>query len=109
MQTLVRNLFLLTALVLFIFAAGSFARTAQNQIYLLYAVLMLVDAVVMLVCGLYINRKVKLIFWFAVSALALNIFLTIFDQVGLADILFALLNLITLVMLFMSRKEFLPQ
>jgi hypothetical protein len=109
MKNPVRNLFFLTTLVLFIFAAGSIARAAQNQIYLVYAVLMLADAVVMLVCGLYIDRKHKVIFWFAVSALALNIFLTIFDQVGLVDILFALLNLMTLVILFMSRKEILPQ
>ena len=109
MQNLVRYLFFLTTLVLFIFATGSFARAAQNQIYLLYAVLMLADAVVMLVCGLYIDRKNKTTFWFAVSALALNIFLTIFDQVGLVDILFVLLNLITLVILFVSRKEILPQ
>jgi hypothetical protein len=39
--------------------------------------------------------------------LVLNIVPTIFDQFGLADLLFVLLNLVTLAFLIMSRREFL--
>ncbi len=109
----VSYLFFITAIALTILAAGSFMRVNENPdmriIYVLYAVLMLGDALAMLVCGLYINRKIKMIFWFAVIILGLNIILTIFDQFGLADLLFVLLNLITLAPLLVLRKEFLPQ
>jgi hypothetical protein len=39
----------------------------------------------------------------------LNIVLTIFDQVGLVDVLFMLLNAVTLAALYLSRNEFLPE
>lgn len=67
------------------------------------------DAIAMLVCGLYIARQIKLIFWIAVIILSLNIILTIFDQFGWIDFLFSLLNVITLAALLVYRKEFLPQ
>lgn len=38
----------------------------------------------------------------------LNIFPTIFDQFGLVDLLFLSLNLTTLIILVVARKEFLP-
>jgi len=39
--------------------------------------------------------------------LALNIIPTIFDQFGLADLFFVLLNFATLISLVVARKEFL--
>jgi hypothetical protein len=44
-----------------------------------------------------------------VTVLSLNIALTVFDQFGLADLLFVLLNIGTLAALIIHRKEFLPQ
>ncbi len=79
------------------------------RIYILYSVLMAGDAVCMFICGLFLARKTKLFFWFAVIVLSLNIVLTIFDQFGLADLLFVLLNIGTLSSLIIHRKEFLPQ
>lgn len=109
----VRYLFFITAIVLLVFGAGSFMRMNGNPdmkiIYGIYAVLMFGDAIAMLICGLYINRQMKAIFGFAVMVLSLNIVLTIFDQFGLIDLLFLLLNVITLVALLVFRKEFLPQ
>ncbi len=109
----IKYLFFVTAIALAILAAGSFMRVNEDPdmhiIYVLYAVLMVGDALAMLVCGLYINRKIKMIFWFAVIILGLNIILTIFDQFGLIDLLFVLLNLITLAPLLVLCKEFLPQ
>jgi hypothetical protein len=108
-----RYLFFVTASALVVFGIGSFMRDDPNLsiklMYNLYAVLMLGDAIAMLVCGLYINRHIKTIFWFAVVVLGLNIVLTLFDQFGLIDLLFSLLNIITLTILLALRKELLPQ
>ena len=82
-------------------------NTGMRIFYIFYAVFMLGDAFAMLFCGLYINRKMKLVFWFAVIVLGLNIVLILFDQFGLVDLLFSLFNLITLAALIILRKEFL--
>ena len=79
------------------------------MIYKVYAILMFGDALVMLLCGLLLNRKFSGIFWIAVTILSLNIILTIFDQFGLIDLFFVLLNSSTLGLLLILRKEFLPQ
>ena len=107
------HLFFLTAIILAVLAAGTLIRINEDRgmaaVYTLYAVLMFGDAIAMLVCGLYINRQIRLIYWFAVVVLGLNIVLTIFDQFGLIDLLFLLLNLLTLALLLASRRHFLPQ
>jgi len=106
-----RVLFFLNAAILAILSILSFLRAFMGtdlRIYIFYSVLMAGDAACMLICGLFLDRKIKLIFWFAVTLLSLNIILTIFDQFGLADLLFLLLNLVTLVPLLIFRKEFLP-
>ena len=112
-RILVQYLFFISAIALVILSAGSFMRVDPNSnikiVYIVYAVLMLGDAAAMLICGLYINRQIKGVYWFAVIVLALNIVLTIFDQFGLIDFLFVLLNIITLIPLLVLRKEFFPQ
>lgn len=109
----IKYLFFITAVLLAVLGLGSFMRVNTNPemmiVYALYALLFFGDAIAMLVCGLYINRKIKPIFWFAVTVLSLNIILTIFDQFGLVDFLFLLLNLITLIPLLVLRKELLSQ
>ncbi len=67
---------------------------------------MLADSAAMLVCGLLMERPRKSIFWLAAGVLGVNILLTIADQFGMIDLLFLLLNIITLVMLIKSRREF---
>ena len=111
--TLVRFLFFITAIVLAALSAGSFMRINGNPdmkiAYSIYAILMFGDAIATLVCGLYLGRQMKVIYWFAVFVILLNIILTIFDQFGLIDLLFLLLNVVTLVALIAARKELLPQ
>ncbi|MBI5945062.1 MAG: hypothetical protein HY864_11885 [Chloroflexi bacterium] len=109
---LTRFLFYLTAAILAILSVASFLRSFMGsdlQIYKLYSVLMAGDAACMFICGLFLARKSKLFFGFAVTVLSLNIILTVFDQFGLADLLFVLLNLGTLASLIIHRKEFLPE
>ena len=107
-----RYLFLLTVLVLVVFGTGSLLRIGSNPngtvLYLFYAIVMFGDALLMGGCAWQLPRKTKFAFFFPVFVLALNIIPTIFDQFGLADLLFVLLNIATLVFLILARKEFLP-
>lgn len=113
LPTLVQYLFFFTAAVLMAFGLGSMFRAGPSPdmklLYMVYAILMLGDALAMLACGLFIRRRKALVFWFAVILLGLNIILSIFDQFGLVDLLFVLLNLFTLGPLIALRREFLPQ
>ena len=107
-----RFLFFLTAVILAVFSVLSFLRSFMGvdlRIYIVYSILMAADAGCMFVCGLFLNRKIKLLFWFAFTLLGLNILLTIFDQFGVVDFLFVLLNMATLAALIIFRKELLPQ
>lgn len=105
-----RFLFLLTAAVLVVFGVGSILRIGAKPenilLYTFYAILMFGDAALMAFCAWQLPKKTKFIFYFSVVVLALNIFPTIFDQFGLADLLFVLLNIATLVFLILARKEF---
>jgi hypothetical protein len=107
-----RYLFLFTFVILIVLGIGSLLRIGANPahtvLYIFYAVIMFIDAVAMLFCGLLLNKRTKLIFFLSIIVLAGNILPTIFDQFGLADLLFVLLNLITLAFLLIARKEFHP-
>jgi len=109
---LARYFFLFTFAVLVVLGIGSLLRIGTNPdhtvLYIFYAVIMFVDAVAMLFCGLLLNKHTRLIFFLSISVLAGNILPTIFEQFGLADLLFLLFNLITLTFLLIARKEFLP-
>jgi len=109
---LTRYFFLFTFVVLVVLGIGSLLRIRANPdhmvLYIFYAIIMFGDAVAMLFCGLLLNKRTKLIFFLSIIVLAGNILPTIFDQLGLADLLFVLLNLITLAFLLIARKEFLP-
>ena len=110
---IVRYLFVIAAIELVIFGAGSMMRVADNpdmkNIYISYAVLMFGDAIAMLIFSFYIHRQIKAVYGSAVIFLSLNIILTIFDQFGLIDILFVFLNAMILAALYILRKELLPQ
>jgi len=105
-------LFLFTVVILAVFGIGSILRIGTNpdQVFLygFYTAAMFGDAVVMVFCVWLLNQRLKFAFHLSAVVLALNILPTIFDQFGLVDMLFVLLNLITLVALIAARKEFLP-
>jgi len=109
---LTRYLFLLTAAILAVLGTGSFLRIntnpARTALYVFYALAMFGDAAAMLFCGLQLTKRTKQVFYLSAFVLALNIFLTIFDQFGFVDLLFVLLNFATLVSLVLARKELLP-
>jgi hypothetical protein len=104
-------LFLFTAAILIVFGAGSLLRIGSNPdqtyLYVFYATAMFGDGLLMGFCAWQLPKRTKFIFYFSVFVLAANIFPTIFDQFGLPDLLFVLLNIATLVFLVMSRRDFL--
>lgn len=109
---LTRSLFLLTAVILAVLSVASFLRSFMGsdlRIYMLYSALMAGDAACMFICGFFLARKSRLLYWFAVALLSVNILATIFDQFGWVDLAFVLLNIGTLASLITHRKEFLPQ
>jgi len=109
---LTRYFFLLTVAILVLLGVGSILRIggnpARTALYVFYGITMFGDAVLMAFCAWQLPKRTKFIFFFSLFVLAVNILLTIFDQFGLADLLFVLLNLITLIFLILARKEFLP-
>ena len=106
-----RYLFLFTAALLVVFGTGSMLRIGDNPdraaLYIFYALAMFGDALLMGICAWQLLKRTKFIFFFSVFVLAANIIPTIFDQFGLADLLFVLLNVAILVSLVIARKVFL--
>jgi lysylphosphatidylglycerol synthetase-like protein (DUF2156 family) len=109
---LARYLVLLITAVLVFFGLGTLANLGSHPDlmgpFIFYAFAMFIEAAVLLFCFFTLKKRSKRIFWLTVIVLAINIVATIFDQVGIIDILYMLLNLITLIVLYLSRKEFLP-
>jgi len=106
-----RYLFLLTVAILVVLGISSLLRIGNNPdrtaLYIFYAIIMFGDAVLMGFCAWQLPKRTKSIFFFSVFVLVANVLPTIFDQFGLADLLFVLLNIATLVFLILARKEFL--
>jgi len=107
----VKLLLLLTFVILVAFGIGSLLRRPGNperaNLYIFYAVLMFIDAALMLFCALRLDKGRNYIFYFTAGVLCLNIFPTIFDQFGLVDFLFLVLNLVILTILIARHKELL--
>jgi hypothetical protein len=107
--SLVRHLLFFAAAVLFLLGMVTLLRLnrfpGQTTLYMIYAALMFADGVVMLTCALLIEGR-KQVYWFAVFMLGMNIILTIFDDFGLADLLFVLMCAAVLGALFLFRRQF---
>lgn len=72
--------------------------------YAISSIFMLVDSVIVLVCYFGLRKPSKRILQVS-FILLMNMVLTIFDQIGIVDIIFIVLNLAALVLLYLSRKE----
>ena len=106
-----RYLVWVTIAILVVLGVGSLLRIGDNPerrgLYIFYSIALFGDALLFGVCAWQLPKRTKFLFFFSVFVLAGNIVPTIFDQFGLADFLFVMLNIATLVSLIMSRKEFL--
>ena len=109
---MVRPLFLVTIVILIVFGIGSLLRINDNParagLYIFYGAIMFGDAAVMAFCVSQLRNRKQWAFYLTEFVLCMNIFPTIIDQFGPVDLLFLLLNLVTLIALVISRKEFLP-
>jgi hypothetical protein len=105
----VRYLFFFIAIVLDIFALMNFLKISDSDPnspnYFAYALMMFLEAGAMLLSGILTHKK--LVYWFGATLLSLNIVLVIFDQIGIVDLLFALVNGFTLYVLLTYREEIL--
>jgi lysylphosphatidylglycerol synthetase-like protein (DUF2156 family) len=110
---LAHYLVLLTSALLVYFGLGTLINLGSHPelagIFIFYAFAMFIESAVLLFCYFRLKKRSKKVFWLAIIILALNIILTIFDQVGFIDILYMLLNLVALATLYLARKDFLPE
>lgn len=107
-----RLLVLFTAGVLAFFSVASLTQIGANPDaagwVAIYAFIMLIESGVLAFCYYRLPQRRKGIFRATFAILALNIILPVFDQIGLADVLFILLNMAALALLYSFRKDFLP-
>ena len=106
-----RYLFWGTVAILVVLGVGSLLRIGDNPersgLYIFYSIAFCGDALLLGFCAWKLPKRTKFFFFLSVLVLAANIIPTIFDQFGTADLLFVLLNFVTLTFLIISRKEFL--
>jgi lysylphosphatidylglycerol synthetase-like protein (DUF2156 family) len=70
------------------------------------ALLMLVNAAVIIWLGRGLRRQSKLFYYLALGYLAFNILLTIFDDFGIADLVYLLYAGALFVLLLLSKRNF---
>jgi hypothetical protein len=107
MLNLTRILFFLNAAVWLIFGALSIFRFADDGslMRLIYAVLMIANAIVMAWFGVMIVSGRNWVFFLGILYMAINVVLSITDQFGWIDALILLLNLVILGLLFVTRQR----
>ena len=107
MLKLTRALFFLNATVWLIFGALSAFRFADggSLTRLIYAILMVANAVVMVWFGVMIVSGRNWVFFLGILYIALNVLLSITDQFGWIDALILLLNLCLFGLLFVARQR----
>lgn len=108
-----RYLVLLASAALVYFGLGTLMNLGSHPelmgLFAAYALFAFIEAAILLFCYFRLKVRSKKIFWLAFVVLALNAFLVIFDQIGVIDIIYMLLNLIAAATLYLSRKDFLPE
>jgi lysylphosphatidylglycerol synthetase-like protein (DUF2156 family) len=75
---------------------------------LVIPILMGGNALAMLACGIGLGRRSRIFYYLSIAVIAVNILLTVTDQVGLFDYITLLLDLVILILLVAIRKGFTP-
>jgi len=104
---LTKLLFFVNAAVWLTFGGLSVFRFLDDdsRMRLVYAALMIANAVVMLWFGVMVMTKRNWIFFLAILYMAVNVVLSITDQFGWVDALILLLNLVIFGLLFITRQR----
>ncbi len=96
---IIRWLFLFNGFVFIVFGGVHLFRGAW-----VLAILFVVDAIVFLWLNRVIGKKKRLIFYFAIIFIGVNIILIIIDQLGVIDLIFLLLESVLFVMILGNKK-----
>lgn len=86
---------------------GYIVRYNGQAVYWVMSGMMIVNAFVFVALGANITKR--LIYWLGVVFLAVSIFLFIFDQFGLADLIALILFIIPLIIMLAKRNEFIQE
>jgi hypothetical protein len=68
--------------------------------------LMFGNALILLLVAWGLGRGIRFLYWLGLVQVAVNLLLSVTDQIGLWDLLVLLLNAITLALLFAQRRRF---
>ena len=108
-----RYLILLASAALVYFGLGTLVNLGSHPelmgLFAAYALFAFIESAILLFCYFRLKARSKKVFWLAFIILVLNAVLVIFDQIGVIDIIYMLLNLVAAATLYLSRKEFLPE
>jgi hypothetical protein len=68
---------------------------------------MLINGTLFFGFALNVIKKVKAIYYLSIFYISLNLILTLTDQFGFFDLIVLIVNALTLIFLYLSRKHFL--
>jgi hypothetical protein len=113
MVKITQGLFFLNVLFWLVFAVANadwwiFTNSEPNhvEVGVIMALLMLGNAIAMLIGGLGLGTRSKLLYLFAVLVIAVNIILTFPDQLGVYDFITVALDIIILGLLIVIRGRY---
>lgn len=103
--------FFINAAIWLIFGIAGISRlanggTTPTSVLWIITILMFGNVGAMLISGLWLGKRSKRAFLFALAVLIVNILLSFTDQVGFFDILTALIDLGLLGLLLFDRKNY---
>jgi hypothetical protein len=108
-----RWLFVLLGTIWLVFGVSSITRigdlsSSVSPIVLwIIAILMFVNALLLIWIGWGLGRGSRLYFYFGLLVLAGNVFLTFTDEFGTLDLITLIINVVLLVMLILGHSKFL--
>jgi len=105
-------LFILMGLIWFIFGVATLVRmgsSGTNPTITLWivALLMFGNAGMLLLLSWGFGRQKNLFFYLGIIVLAANIFLTVTDEFGIFDLITLIIDLVLLILLFVTRSRYL--
>ena len=109
----VRSLFYLLGVTWLVFGVWSIVRLGSASssipaaVLWFIAILMFVNALLLIGVGWGLGRGSRLYFYFGLILLAGNIFLTFTDEFGVFDLITLSVNVVLLVLLILGRSKFL--
>jgi hypothetical protein len=104
-------LFFINAAIWLILGIASLLRMSQGQqgeylVSSVMGILMFGNAGVMALCGILLGKQRRLFLYMTIGVLAINVLLTLTDQVGALDLITLTIDVILLGLLYLTRSNF---